>query len=52
MILVSWMTEPTGRAKNYVKCWNCDGYIGKKLLREDWYDNQCPLCGAEGIVKD
>ena len=46
------MSEPTGRAKNYVKCWNCDGYVGKKLLKEDWYDNQCPLCGADGLVTE
>ena len=39
-----------GRSKGYVKCWNCDGYIGTELLDEDHYDNQCPLCDATGLI--
>jgi Zn finger protein HypA/HybF involved in hydrogenase expression len=46
------MTEPTGRAKNYVKCWDCNGYVGKGLLKQEWYDGVCPLCGAEDINGD
>ena len=39
-----------GRARDYVRCYNCDGYVGKGLLREERYDNECPLCGAEGLL--
>lgn len=42
--------EPTGRAKNFVKCWSCDGYVAKKLLDEEHYDNTCPLCEATGLI--
>ena len=44
------MSEKKGRAKDYVKCWNCSGYIGRKLLDEDHYDDECPLCGASDLV--
>lgn len=40
------MSEQTGRAKNYIKCWNCDGYIGKSILQREEQDDVCPLCGA------
>ena len=43
-------SEKKGRAKDYIQCYNCDGYVGKALLVEDRYDNECPLCGAEGLL--
>ncbi len=43
------MTELKGRAKNYVKCWNCDGYIGKKVLVAQGIDD-CPLCEATSLL--
>jgi len=45
-------TEPTGRAKNYTRCWDCNGYIGNGLLDADHYDNECPLCGATDLITD
>jgi Zn finger protein HypA/HybF involved in hydrogenase expression len=42
--------EPHGRTKGYVKCWNCNGFIGKQLLDEDSYNNTCPLCEATGLL--
>jgi Zn finger protein HypA/HybF involved in hydrogenase expression len=44
------MNEPTGRGKNFIKCWDCGGYVAKKLLTKEHYDNDCPLCGATGLV--
>ena len=43
-------SERTGRAKNYTQCYACDGYIGNGLLDEDHYNNECPLCGATGLI--
>ena len=45
------MSEKKGRAKDYVKCWNCSGYVGKKLLDEEHYNDSCPLCNAEELTK-
>jgi len=42
--------EPTGRGKNFIQCWNCNGYIAKKLLDAEHYDNICPLCEATTIL--
>ena len=41
-----------GRAKQYVKCWNCEGYVQKKLLDGDHYDGACPLCEATGLADE
>ena len=40
-------SEKKGRAKDYTRCWNCQGYVGKSLLNKDHYDGECPLCGAD-----
>jgi len=44
------MHNPTGRTRDYVKCWNCDGYIGKNIVQRDDFDNECPLCYASPLV--
>ena len=46
------MHNPTGRTRDYVKCWNCDGYIGKNIVQRDDFDNECPLCYADPLVLD
>ena len=35
--------------REYVKCWNCDGYIGKKVLISRGEDT-CPLCEATSLL--
>ena len=42
---------PKGRAKEFIKCWNCNGYVHKKLLDENHYDGFCPLCEASGLLE-
>jgi Zn finger protein HypA/HybF involved in hydrogenase expression len=42
-------TDSHGRSKEYIKCWNCNGWIGKNLLTPEQYDNECPLCEATGL---
>tara|TARA_B100001250_G_C19332439_1_gene585335 strand:+ start:133 stop:300 length:168 start_codon:yes stop_codon:yes gene_type:complete len=46
------MSEKKGRAKNYVKCWNCGAYIGLKILkREDNNNEECPMCGKKKLIQ-
>ena len=42
----------TGRANDYTKCWNCDGYVGKNITKRDDFENECPLCFASPLVID
>jgi Zn finger protein HypA/HybF involved in hydrogenase expression len=44
------MGRKTGRSKGYVKCWNCDGYIGKELLDDNHHADVCPLCLAIDLI--
>ncbi len=44
------MTEAPKKNSKYVQCWNCDGYIGRKLLTREEYNNTCPLCEATEVI--
>ena len=49
------MTEASKKPKKnskYVQCWNCDGYIGRKLLVREDINNTCPLCEATEVLDD
>ena len=39
------MSENLLSNREYVKCWNCDAYIGVGVVSRDGGD--CPLCEAE-----
>jgi len=41
------MTEQPKKNSKFVQCWNCGGYIGRKILKN--YDNNCPLCEATEV---
>jgi len=44
--------DRAGRSKEFVKCWNCNAFVGVKLLKDDDYGDQCPLCEAVGLRED
>ena len=48
------MTETTTRPK-MARCTTCGLYIGRKLLKPEWYDGHCPSCESavdENVILD
>ena len=39
------MSENLLSNREYVKCWNCDAYIGVAVVSK--HDGRCPSCEAE-----